>query len=565
MPPEAPNRIEELLRRFSRERREQAGGFSLHPATRRLLQGEVSRQFGASASEKKSGHTVLAWLLAWRGPAFACLLVMLLGGGIWYVTQKDHQAATVDFAKLDRPAMPADQRALVRRDGVDRDVAEKPATLSKAAEAPNTSRGFGRNEQGVTRELRALKTGAPAENAEPSGAVQQKVQLAAASAEPASVVNGPIVAAKEYESLGARQQTANLADAKDERMGRESKDKAGTELPKLELSKGGAVGGGALSYNQAQALNNQSQPYGQAGVAAGNNAQALNGGSAGVAQNSAFQDGASYYFRKPGTAEPAAPAATQPQQGGNAYGNVYSANAVGQQAQLAVALPSAPAVQKQLSEISVASSVSAGRAAGDQAQGGAIVVSDKFALDDSPTELRRRNDAAPVVLNNFTLEQNGTNVRVIDADDSVYNGTVVADSGKAEMSRLKRGDVQQTDALAETLASGNRVNFVVSGTNVTLRQRVVVNGNYSPLQMRRFIVNGQAVSEADTLARARGVAAQVIPPASSVPAATPLARVTSPATSPSAAPDTNAPSVEGTLRVGSAPERSFRAYRARGQ
>ena len=49
MPPEGENKSEERLQRYARERRGQGGDFSLHPATRRLLQGEVTRQFGARA------------------------------------------------------------------------------------------------------------------------------------------------------------------------------------------------------------------------------------------------------------------------------------------------------------------------------------------------------------------------------------------------------------------------------------------------------------------------------------------------------------------------------------
>jgi hypothetical protein len=45
MEPERP--IEKLLRAFAKKRRDQAGQFELHQATRNLLQGEVSRELGA--------------------------------------------------------------------------------------------------------------------------------------------------------------------------------------------------------------------------------------------------------------------------------------------------------------------------------------------------------------------------------------------------------------------------------------------------------------------------------------------------------------------------------------
>ena len=50
MPPEGQNNSEEKLQRYAKERRERGGDFSLHPATRQVLQGEVARQFGKAAS-----------------------------------------------------------------------------------------------------------------------------------------------------------------------------------------------------------------------------------------------------------------------------------------------------------------------------------------------------------------------------------------------------------------------------------------------------------------------------------------------------------------------------------
>src|SRR5215472_15291972 len=47
--------IEKLLHDAAQKRREQAGApFELHPATRRLLQGEVTRQFGDAPSQAES-------------------------------------------------------------------------------------------------------------------------------------------------------------------------------------------------------------------------------------------------------------------------------------------------------------------------------------------------------------------------------------------------------------------------------------------------------------------------------------------------------------------------------
>ena len=60
MPPEGPNKVEELLQRYAKERRERGGDFSLHPATRRLLQGEVAREFARARRERRN------WLSIWQ-------------------------------------------------------------------------------------------------------------------------------------------------------------------------------------------------------------------------------------------------------------------------------------------------------------------------------------------------------------------------------------------------------------------------------------------------------------------------------------------------------------------
>lgn len=61
--------IEKLLRRYAKKRREEAGAPELHPATRRLLQGEVARQFPKPSAPKKTSFVQMlkAWLprLGW--------------------------------------------------------------------------------------------------------------------------------------------------------------------------------------------------------------------------------------------------------------------------------------------------------------------------------------------------------------------------------------------------------------------------------------------------------------------------------------------------------------------
>jgi hypothetical protein len=75
--PERP--IEKLLRAAAQKRRDEAGApLELHPATRRLLQGEVARQFAKPEREARSFSQLLARLwprFAWGAAIFAVLVV----------------------------------------------------------------------------------------------------------------------------------------------------------------------------------------------------------------------------------------------------------------------------------------------------------------------------------------------------------------------------------------------------------------------------------------------------------------------------------------------------------
>ena len=71
--------IEKLLRRYAKKRRDEAGAPpELHPATRRLLQGEVARQYPKPASEDKSSGITFFTLLARRW-AYAMGIFVVLG------------------------------------------------------------------------------------------------------------------------------------------------------------------------------------------------------------------------------------------------------------------------------------------------------------------------------------------------------------------------------------------------------------------------------------------------------------------------------------------------------
>ena len=103
--PERP--IEKLLRASAEKRRDEAGApFELHPATRRLLQGEVSRRFSKPAGQAEpAGGRLRRWWprLAWGlagGAAVAAVALLLIPARV----QKQELLAKNDSSVTPAPA-----------------------------------------------------------------------------------------------------------------------------------------------------------------------------------------------------------------------------------------------------------------------------------------------------------------------------------------------------------------------------------------------------------------------------------------------------------------------------
>lgn len=90
-----------------------------------------------------------------------------------------------------------------------------------------------------------------------------------------------------------------------------------------------------------------------------------------------------------------------------------------------------------------------------------------------------RNNSTPQavkILSNFQVEQEGNEIRLVDADGSTYSGRfeIPAAAGARRMAAAKA-----KAAAAEP--AGNERFFRASGFNATLQKRVVFEGNYIPL------------------------------------------------------------------------------------
>jgi hypothetical protein len=107
--PERP--IEKLLRDAARKRREAAGTpFELHPATRRLLQGEVARRFAKPQRETRPLSSVVAQL--WPRFAWGLSILAVLGVAVWVLLPGTRGDKPQAFLAKNQPvseAIPAEE------------------------------------------------------------------------------------------------------------------------------------------------------------------------------------------------------------------------------------------------------------------------------------------------------------------------------------------------------------------------------------------------------------------------------------------------------------------------
>src|SRR5688572_24609064 len=122
MAAEPEKKIEELLKSYSRKRRDDAGApLEMHPATRRMLQGEAAREHGQPGGASSASPRPWWKALLLFGPKYAGALGMfaILALGVWVITQQDRQAARVR------------QEASERRAGADADSARPLEELAQ--------------------------------------------------------------------------------------------------------------------------------------------------------------------------------------------------------------------------------------------------------------------------------------------------------------------------------------------------------------------------------------------------------------------------------------------------
>jgi len=362
--------IEKLLRESAQQRREAAGApLELHPATRRLLHGEVSRQHAKAMSTRASLFQTLLQAgprLVWGITALAVLVIL---GTMVLPLWTGHQAETL-LAQNDNPPTPTSKDEL--------------------AAAPSVNPV-------------AAPTRTPAELAEPN--------------ELAIEINKLSEAPRITESA-ARSAEDNQSKPRDE--------------------------ASIASRTDAASF---SQRYGLAPAAAPIPGTSLAGSPAPAVSGSG----------KDSTRQPSA----------------AGGSAVDEKTKLALANSPSDATRDRLAQ--------------------------RF-VQTAPTQtatLQARREVAPdsVVLKSFQIEQSGSSIRILDADGSVYTGSVQVAANAALQRSLAlkaaaptapqiaagRNSAQTvTDAGIGNSQTSSQYAFRVSGTNLTLRQRVVFDGNLWP-------------------------------------------------------------------------------------
>ena len=161
-------------------------------------------------------------------------------------------------------------------------------------------------------------------------------------------------------------------------------------------------------------------------------------------------------------------------------------------------IQSAPAAALAVGADSKAKSDTIAAAAPPMAQpssAGSLGMTQQFAQQSSVQTFRNNTQVnrAANVLNTFQVEQQGSDIRVLDSDGSTYTGKIEQSAKNAELdSRMtvRRDAAKQTrsyaaKAVPENESATPQSYFRATGFNVSLKKRVVFEGNYAQPQAQQ--------------------------------------------------------------------------------
>ena len=431
--------IEKRLRAFARRRRDQAGaGFGLHPATRRMLHGEVARQFRPTEGKRAP------WWRSWAGfgprVAFATgtLAGVVIIGLLLYPPTSEKLETPVTLVR--EPAMSADELKAL------------PAPVSIAPALPATAAAPAPEQEKLAdadTAARARRTLEPAERA---------VTLYAFTPSAASKDKS----APDFDALLAGN---DRTDSKKQMQPPAARSTApASSLPVARLA----------SAPNEPAPSGVTKPY----------------------------DRAKGELRMDADAETKSAMAEKPVQELARVSGARGGSAPGAAAARAAKPDSSDGKATWGMDGSIGQAYFRTETASP---------SPGFVRNDSLEALSGARPTAPSpLLASFQLEQRGAEIRIVDADGSVYSGTgtfadaalplAAADSRRTQSSRGATGSsygVATSKLDTPRASTPPTLNFVVRGTNATLRQGVVFTGN---LQQAVFIQQVPASNQAANLA-----------------------------------------------------------------
>lgn len=375
--------IEKLLRAFANKRRADAGPpLEMHPATRRMLLGEVARQYRQNAT---SAGPSPFWRSLWPRLAWALPVLTVLAVGFW--------------AMVHSPRQPGKDMSLAQSTDVPRDSTGAPAPLAVPAPNANETRPPGDAEQP------ALFYAEKSPSAPPG--VGSKLELAKGTKETDSVRSEEQSAARDFQSRRTLAPEPTIPAGRDTAPSRALPTEARTDSLKTAVGPDQAGGGVDRSAAQAPVVAVAPLPVAVPTSAPGD-------------------------FATDSTSKALAPRAPT-------------------WVQSFVQTP---------------------------------------ATADRGVPFKRASDASQV-LTGFQLEQTGNQLRVVDSDGSSYTGLIstvvpVADSfrqpgpaGAAAEARLRTAPATPPfgGGGSGQFPAGQNVAFRVMGTNRTLRQQVIFEGN----------------------------------------------------------------------------------------
>ncbi len=500
MPQEGPNGSEELLKRYARERRKQSGTPSLHPATRRLLQGEVTRQYGKQSASEKGGFS--RWLGMMRGRltmATALVAVFVIGASLWWNNQ---QPRTMELAKAERPRP-------------SQDMAPSPTALGdemKLKAEKQIAAVDQVSDVGLNSASRRLTVPSPAEpemkrEAKLNEALTASVapnkprQITAALKDPsASSITSVDSADKTLGDIAlglAVVSTESASNTLAQRIEMAFTDSSLTSSSPRAFFAGGA-GSGTTTTNNRTDLALGYSLAGAASVPVESRATAPS-----VAVNYDTEENKnlskSSVTTKLAANRPVTLARTESESVDRSRSAGLEPRAAPMLSPPATTPPLAlgenagadkrqqPLATSQLRGAPVAQASAARPEPVEQMARfyrQSVIRPDASAKQKASRELDRRDAELPV-LNRFVIEQQGNTVRVVDADGSVYDGIVEepvvtgAETEFFEKSTEIKDHLTREKPVALKSASGPRTDgysFRASGSNVTLQQLVVVNG-----------------------------------------------------------------------------------------